>query len=258
MSGLPRAGAAQRFAIIGSPVAHSLSPKMQAAAFAATHLEATYEAIDVPPDRMRKAVQRLREERFAGWNVTTPLKSAIVALLDTSTLQAREAGAVNTVRREADGSLTGHNTDGEGLLTALADVWEWQPAGASVLLLGSGPAAQGIAAALRRARVAHVFCWSRNTETAARIGPPPAQTCDLIVSALPADACLPEDAQTWAGDGTYIIDLNYTAKRSPVAGLKAMRRSDGLPLLLHQGALAFSWWTGVAAPMEAMRTAIGR
>ncbi len=258
MSGLRGASAVRRFAIIGRPVAHSLSPTMQAAAFAATHIDASYEAIDVSPGRIKQAVQRLREERFAGWNVTTPLKSAILGLLDALTPQAREAGAVNTVRLEADDSLTGHNTDGDGLLAALADIWNWQPRGASVLVLGSGAAAQGIAAALRRADVAHVFAWSRNRETAARIGPLPSRACDLIVSALPAGAHLPDEAQAWGGDRTDIIDLNYAAMRSPVESLKSRRRSDGLPLLLHQGALSFSWWTGLTAPTEAMRTAIGR
>src|SRR5262249_13523792 len=129
-----------RYAVIGEPVAHSLSPSMFNAAFVHLGEDATYEAIEVRPDELSEFAQRAQLGSFAGFNVTTPHKEAIINALDELTDDARAAHAVNVVR-SADGRLTGHNTDGSGFVRALADVWRWQPKGAAVLLLGSGPAA---------------------------------------------------------------------------------------------------------------------
>jgi shikimate dehydrogenase len=76
------------------------------------------------------------------------------------------------------------------------------------------------------------------------------------VSALPADATLPPHIEQMSNDDTMIFDLNYGRQRSPVAAMRGRRRSDGLPLLLHQGALSFEWWTGLAAPLAQMRAAL--
>jgi shikimate dehydrogenase len=244
----------QRYALVGSPISHSLSPRMQAAAFAAAGIPATYEAFDARDAEAIFAL--LREQGFSGWNVTTPLKEHALRCVDVATPAAVAAGAVNVVRRRSNGLLEGTNTDGAGLLAALRDIWQWEPRGAIVLMLGSGPAARAVALALSEAGAEEVWCWSRRPDRARIVGPPPAGRPDLVVSALPADAVLPPAVGDLVADAAYAFDLNYGVKRSPLNGAARGLRSDGLPLLLHQGALSFTWWTGRPAPLEAMRAAL--
>ncbi len=243
-----------RYAIIGDPVAHSLSPAMQNAAFRAAGIDAQYDALRVPREGLGDAIERLRAG-YAGFNVTTPLKEAMLDHVDALVDVAHEAMAVNTVRVEK-GRMTGHNTDGIGFVAALNELWSLNPRGRNVCILGSGPAARAIARQLARLGAASIACWSRNPLTAEEIGAPPAGRPALIVSALPADAIVPDDVLDTISGAAYVFDVNYRAARSPVPPSIGAHRSDGLPLLLHQGALAFTWWTGVPAPLEAMRAAL--
>jgi shikimate dehydrogenase len=244
------------YAIVGEPVAHSLSPAMFTAAFATAGIDASYAAVEVREDEAAEFAERARRGAFAGFSVTTPLKETMFALVDVLTDDARAAGAVNAVRRDED-KLVGHNTDGMGLVRGLADLWGWDPQGASVLLLGSGPAARAIAIKLKEAGAVHVACWSRNDATAARIGPPPRRPADLIVSALPANAVVPDAALEFVGAHSFVFDANYSAVRSPVPPGLGKARSAGLPMLLHQGVLSYEWWLGTPAPIDAMRKALG-
>jgi len=245
-----------RYAVIGEPVAHSLSPAMLNAAFVSLGMDATYEAVEVRPDELAEFVQRARNGAFAGFNVTTPHKEAIITALDALTEEARLAQAVNVVRSAAN-ALTGHNTDGSGFVAALADIWGWQPKGAAVLLLGSGPAARAIAISLVKAGAVHVACWSRNDETARKIGPPPRRPADLVVSTLPASAVVPDRVLEFVSPQTLVFDANYNASRATVPLALGKAHTDGLPLLLHQGGLSFEWWLNMPAPLDVMRAAIG-
>lgn len=246
----------QRYAVIGSPVAHSLSPVMQQAAFDALGLDARYEPIDA---RDAAAIfARLRKDKYQGWNVTTPLKEDALPQIDRASDFATVVSAVNAVRREDDGSISGANFDGSGLVAALKDLWGWEARGARVLVLGSGPAARAIARALIDAKVGQLFSWARNSARSRAVAPPPHGTVDLVVSALAAGAVVPESLAGCATSETLVFDVNYRAPRSPVANFCCSRRSDGLPMLLHQGILSFEWWTGRAAPRDAMRAALAR
>lgn len=243
-----------KYALIGDPVGHSLSPAMQNAAFAAAGIDATYEALQVPRDAMASAIDTLRAE-YAGFNVTTPLKETILPFVDALTDVAQTALAVNTVRIEK-GKLTGHNTDGAGFCDALWVLWKLEPRRLIFCFLGSGPAARAIAQAVARRNALRVMCWSRNPLTAAEIGEPPDSRPDVLVSALPRDAEIPADVLDTIAGATHVFDLNYRASRSPVPSSIGKFRSDGLPLLLHQGAQSFKWWTGADAPLDAMRDAL--
>jgi shikimate dehydrogenase len=245
-----------RYAVIGSPVAHSLSPVMQQAAFAAMRIDALYEAIEATSDRVRDVFAQLRAQQYAGWNVTTPLKEAVMSLVDRASPEAAAARAANTIRAEDGGNLMAHNTDGAGFVRAVRELWSWEPGSNTVLILGTGPAARAIAIALRASGAVSLACWSRDAARAAQIAPPPGGIATLVVSALPADATLPPHIEQMSNDDTMIFDLNYGRQRSPVAGMRGRRRSDGLPLLLYQGALSFEWWTGLAAPLAQMRAAL--
>lgn len=245
-----------RYAIIGDPVAHSLSPAMQNAAFRACGIDATYETLRVQREDVAAGIRELRSA-FAGCNVTTPLKEAVLPFLDTLTQEAQDARAVNTIRIGRD-RLTGHTTDGAGFVAAIAELWDLTPNGKAFCLLGSGPAARAIARAVERAGAARVTCWSRNSKTAALVGQPPNACPDVLVSALPTTAHVDPDVLRLVSDADFVFDLNYRAPQSPVPGGCGKHRSDGLPLLLHQGAQSFEWWTGVAAPLESMRAALAQ
>jgi shikimate dehydrogenase len=245
-----------RYGIIGDPVAHSLSPAMQSAAFAAAGIGARYDAIRVAEGQAAGAIADLRAQGYAGFNVTTPLKEEVAGCVDALTESARNAGAVNTVRRDGDG-WTGHNTDGEGCARALQELWSPAFDGLEVLILGAGPAARAIALALS-ARGARISCWSRRPARAVDLGPPPSQPATLVISALPADATVPAEVIDLIDPRADVFDINYGSALSPLPQSAGARRSDGTPMLLHQGALAFSWWTGKAAPLEVMRAVLER
>ncbi|HEV8685806.1 MAG TPA: hypothetical protein VGQ84_00890 [Gaiellaceae bacterium] len=214
-------------ALLGHPVAHSLSPRMQNAGFAARALDWAYVALDVPPERLAEAVRGLEATGFAGANVTAPHKLAVARLVET------EAPSVNTLVFR-DGRAFGGTTDA----AILAGLQAERPA-----ILGDGGAAQAFVQALPRARV-----FSRRGEW-----PPDVRDADLVVNATSArDEVLVE-----LGPGQTLVDLPYpdsaTAAAARAAGAHVL---DGLEVLLAQGAASFELWTGIPAPVEVMRAAV--
>jgi shikimate dehydrogenase len=223
-----------RVALLGQPVAESLSPRMQNAAFRAAGLDWSYESREVAPTELPAAVERLIAEGFAGANVTIPHKQAVVALCDEA-----EGGSVNTLVLR-DGRVLGFNTDKEIVAGLAAE---------HVCLIGAGGAAQALLPALP----GEVRVFSRSGGW-----PPDAEGCDLIVNATPIrDELLvePHAEQT-------VVDLAYRADGRPTALVAAARTAgcevvDGLEALVRQGAASFELWTGVEPPVAAMRAAVG-
>jgi shikimate dehydrogenase len=274
-----RAGATKVYAIIGDPVAHSLSPVMQNAAFAACALDAVYVPLHVTPDALAAAVDGLRACRVAGWNVTVPHKEPIVPLLDELRARARACGAVNTVLRTARG-LVGDNTDGAGFVAALREAGR-AARGAEILLVGAGGSARGIAHALLAAGSRRLVIANRTRDRAATLVAAlddrraVAAGLDLLVardelarfdvivnctSASLGTAALPPLPFAATRPDVLCCDLMY-GKPSPFLrrAVRARRQTmDGTSMLLHQGALAFTLWTGRPAPLVAMRTALER
>jgi shikimate dehydrogenase len=221
-------------ALVGHPVAHSLSPRMQNAAFAARGLDWAYVACDVPPERLEEAVRGLVALGFAGANVTIPHKHAAAAICDEA-----EGDAVNTL--VFDGStIVGFNTDKE-IVAGLESE--------RTCLIGAGGASQTLLPGL----TGEVRTFSRSTQW-----PPDATGCDLIVNATPVrDELLVEPRK-----GQVVVDLAYAADAGPTKLVKAARAAgctviDGREALVRQGAAAFELWTGIAAPTDVMRNAIG-
>jgi shikimate dehydrogenase len=216
-------------ALLGHPVAHSLSPRMQNAAFAARALDWRYDAFDVHD--VLRAVDALRVLGFAGANVTVPHKQAVVAACDEA-----DGDAVNTLVFR-DGRVLGFNTDKEILAGVEAR---------AACVVGAG----GAAAALRPALPADTRVFSRRDTW-----PPDAAGCDLIVNATPVrDELLvrPEPGQT-------VVDLAYGAEETAlVAAARAAGCVvvDGREALVRQGAASFRLWTGLEPPVEVMRAAV--
>jgi shikimate dehydrogenase len=215
-------------ALLGHPVAHSLSPRMQNAAFAARGLDWAYVALDVPPERLPEAVRGLAAAGFAGANVTAPHKVAAAQLCDEV-----DAESVNTLIF-ADGHVLGTSTDAAVLEGLTFD----RP-----VIVGDGGAARAFKAAMPNARV-----FSRRGEW-----PPEVEGADLVIHATPVrDEVLFE-----LHEGQTLIDLPYpesaTAQAARATGATVI---DGLEVLVRQGAASFERWTGVSAPLDVMRNAV--
>jgi shikimate dehydrogenase len=216
-------------ALLGHPVAHSLSPRMQNAAFAARGLDWDYTAHDV--EDPVAAVAALRELGFAGANVTIPHKQAVVAACDEA-----EGDAVNTLVFR-DGRVLGFNTDKEILAGVRAE---------RACVIGAGGAARTLTPALPT----DTRFYSRSTQW-----PPDATGCDLVVNATPVrDEVLVELRR-----GQTVVDLAYGAEETAL--VEAARAAgctvvDGLEALVRQGAASFRLWTGLEPPLEAMRNAV--
>jgi len=137
-----------RYAVIGHPVDHSLSPRIHTHFAGQTGERLTYELLPAPKDGFRAVSEQFFAAGGAGLNVTLPFKEQAAALVDSLDDAARIAGAVNTIRRTAQGTLEGFNTDGIGLLTDLQDNLGWSLDAARVLLIGAGGASRGALASL--------------------------------------------------------------------------------------------------------------
>jgi len=261
----------KRLGVLGWPVAHSRSPRMQNAALIECGLKDWhYQRLPVPPEVFEETVRGLPAAGFVGANVTIPHKEAALALADASTAAAREIGAANTLTFDSEsGAIHAANTDAPGFIAALNGI-DVDPRGQTALVLGAGGSARGIVYALREAGAARVSVWNRTRDRAdalaadlgveAAYRPVPA---DLLVNCTSVGLAdgefkdLPVDADAL---GTYatVADLVY---RDGGTGLVAQARRrgcavvDGLEVLVRQGAMSFEAWTGLTAPVDAMRDA---
>jgi shikimate dehydrogenase len=214
--------------IIGWPVEHSLSPRMHNAAFAAVELDWAYVALPTPPDRLEDAVRGLAALGFVGASVTTPHKLAVTAYCDA------EVPSVNTLVVR-DGGVEGLSTD----TAIISDSSFQRPA-----LIGDGGTATAFAAALPNARR-----FSRRG-----VWPPDLADADLVINATSERDAIVFDLHS----GQTLVDLPYPETATAAAARSAGARVvPGLEVLLAQGAAAFELWTGLAAPIDVMRDAIG-
>jgi shikimate dehydrogenase len=270
---LAPSGDRRRLAVIGHPIAHSRSPAIHTAAFAAIGLadEWSYEAIDVAPAEFADRVGELPARGFVGANVTVPHKGAALELADIASDPAGEIGAANMLTFSG-GSVAADNTDAPGFLAALPA----SPAGMRALVLGAGGSARAVVWALVRAG-ATVAIWNRTPERAERLAQ------DLGAGAMRADGALPSRefglianctsvgleatgsdlellhlSPDGIGPDHVVVDLPYAVDNTELARTARERGAtvvDGLEVLVRQGAASFRIWTGVDPPLEVMRAA---
>lgn len=269
--------------LLGHPVAHSLSPLMQNAAFSALGLGHRYETLDVAPADLPAAIDRIRTDAdVLGANVTVPHKEAVMRLVEAHDREAARAGAANTISKRTDVAggmrLQGWNTDGQGFDRSLREAGIIVAA-KRVLVIGAGGAARAVVPVLVRG-LAQVTITNRDRSRAERLanGFPTAggawrpavvdwstswsvAGADIVVNATPL-GLHGEDPL----DGVplpsrlVVIDLVPTATETPLvararaAGCEVL---NGLPMLVHQAALAFAIWTDEQPPLQTMRRAIG-
>ncbi|MFZ5864119.1 MAG: shikimate dehydrogenase [Nitrospirota bacterium] len=266
-------------AVLGWPVAHSRSPAMHNAAFAALGLDYRYVAFAVPPKNLRHAVHGLRALGMVGANVTIPLKELVIPMLDDVSPEARIIGAVNTIVCR-DGRLIGQNTDARGFLRSLREDTGVTVRGGRFLVVGAGGAARAVAAGLAMSGARAVVVANRSTSRAQglvrrfrRLFPgvewvgrslealPPARTLRAVIQCTSV-GMRPEDGSPvpihWLEPRVAVYDLIY---HTPTALLRRARAlgsacAGGVGMLLHQGALAFTVWTGRRPPIQVMRRAL--
>jgi shikimate dehydrogenase len=264
--------------LIGRPVAHSLSPAIHNAAFAALGLPHRYETHEVASAELPATFDRLRREDMLGANVTIPYKEGTLRLVDEASEEARRIGAVNTVARRGS-RLFGDNTDRYGFRMALEES-ACVPSGNSVLVLGAGGAARScvlevmsdneVLVASRTLERARTLVESMRTvrggtvraiswDEARRL-----RKVDLLVNATPL-GLHGEDVLAGFGLRTLplmVADLVPTAEETPLVRrarqAQHVRFMDGLLMLVHQAARSFTVWTGSEPPLGVMRAALPR
>ena len=276
----------QLVGILGYPLAHSISPAFQQAAFDHLSLPVRYHAWPTPPEELEEAIDRLRNERYLGANVTVPHKEQVRAYLDDVDSSAKLIGAVNTIVRDGV-SLVGQNTDALGFIKSLKDTGGFAPRGKRVLVLGTGGAARAAAFGLAEERPASLTIANRTVARAQSLADdltgalvkvvaiPIASAAlheasadaDLIVNCTSmgmshedAEGCTPLTADQIA-PGSLVYDMVYNPPETPLlteAKRAGARTLGGLPMLIYQGAASFERWTGRAAPIKVMFEAAER
>jgi shikimate dehydrogenase len=261
-----------RCAVLGDPVAHSLSPVLHAAGYAALGLEDwSYDAVRVPAGTLAGFVSGL-DASWTGLSVTAPLKREALALASSATDRARLAGGANTlVRAEAGGDAGWHadNTDLPGAVDAVRERYDGPVRSALVLGGGATAASVGLALADLGATVLTLAVRdpARAAETAATLVAHPSAPVvdttaldmvdgdvDVVVSTIPVDAQTPDLVARCAA-APVVFEVTYETWPTPLAAAATGVVVSGLDLLVHQAVLQFEHFTGRPGPLEAMRAA---
>lgn len=282
---IPITGHTRLTALLGSPVAHSISPLMHNEAFQLLDLDYTYLCFEVNEETLPAAVDGLKACGIRGFNLTMPNKNKIVELLDELSPAARLIGAVNTVVND-DGHLIGYNTDGVGYMQAVKDAG-YDITGKTITIMGAGGAATAICAQAALDGVEKIHIFARETS---RFWDRTQKLAENINSTLPCKAVLHENKDTAAlaqaisesalllnatsvgmapnTEGTIIEDTSlyhpdlivsdviYNPRETRF--LKEAREAgchtfNGMYMLLYQGAEAFRLWTGKEMPVKEIK-----
>jgi len=263
--------------LLGDPIAHSASPELQNAAFREAGVDGVYVAVRCAPEDLSGFMHGLARAGGGG-NVTLPHKEKAAALVDVSSEAVRRTGACNTFWG-VDGKLHGDNTDVEGFRRALRAFLDGPAKGIRALLLGAGGAARAALLGLLDEGAAEVLLYNRTGEraraVARRIGGQRARVVpllsgldgervDIVINAtrlgLDRHDASPLDFARLDRAGSA-MDLVYAKEKTPfmrAAEQVGIRATDGMEMLVQQGAAAFERWWGQPAPIETMREAIAK
>lgn len=265
-----------RAAVLGSPIAHSLSPVLHRAGYAALGLtDWTYGAHDVQAAALAGFVAGLDDVAWRGLSLTMPLKEAAFDVAATVSDVARAAGAVNTLVRRADGRWDADNTDVHGLAAALAGVGH----DGTATVLGAGATTRSALLALHRLGVTRVRVAARRPESVVAFtqwaetlpDAPAVVGCDLadwaaeptrlVVSTLPPgpSPAVAERLRLRRWQDATLLDVVYEGWPTPLARAacaEGLRVVSGVDMLVHQGAAQFRLFTGHDAPVDVMLEAV--
>jgi shikimate dehydrogenase len=270
----------KRVVLIGHPVSHSLSGAMQQAAFDSLGIDAKYELWDRKPIELADTIAELRGDEFLGANVTIPHKERVVPMVDRLTEDAQATGAVNTLTREGK-RLIGHNTDVPGFKVALDKLVGRQKMPRHAVVLGAGGGARAVVHGLITEGFQRIVVFNRHLHRAegmVRYFAKSAAHMELRAMPWHESVIEAELSKTRVlvnataiglhGDETpvpgellppdlLVFDLIYrNTKLLRDAAAAGDSTLNGELMLLHQGAAAFSLWTGQPAPLEVMQKAL--
>lgn len=270
------------YGLIGYPVKHSLSPKMHNAAFRSLNINAEYRLFPLKEDELKGFFADLKKNNIFGLNVTIPYKEKVIAFLNKISHAAKLIGAVNTIKVEQN-ILEGFNTDGEGFLRHIRRDLGFNPRGKSIAIIGAGGASRAVSVYLgeekpkrisiydtERTKVENLVkhlkeCFaSVEFKQANSIEELDIKTSDLLINATPigtkeTDPCLVKE--DFIHKNLLVYDLIYAPRETTllkIAKEKGALVSNGLGMLLYQGARSFRLWTQKPAPVEIMRQALER
>lgn len=267
----------KRVVLIGHPVAHSLSGAMQQAAFDDQGIDAVYELWDRPPIGLGDAVVELRGDDFLGANITIPHKERMVPLVDRLTDEAHVTGAVNTVTKEGK-RLVGHNTDVPGFRIALDRLVGKQKMPRHAVVLGAGGGARAVVYGLITEGFQRIVVFNRHLHRAEGLVKHFGRSAShMELKAMPWHESIIESELAKTKLIVNATSIGLTGDQTPIAGelippdllvldliynrTRFLREAeaagsivaDGELMLLHQGAAAFTLWTGKPAPIELMQ-----
>lgn len=268
---IPVTGATVTVGVIGDPVRHSLSPTLHNAAFDALGVDARSLAFPVADGDGPAAVDAMRALGIRGLSVTMPHKEAVLATADRRAVQVEALAAANCLIND-DGVVTAHNTDGDGLVRSLRVENDTDPSGACVVVLGAGGAARSVIEALGRAGAADVVVVNRTqarAESAAALAGPVGRVgsvdaigeADIVINATSVGmdgVSSPSPGGSFAASQT-VVDLIYRPLSTPwltAARDVGANAVNGVGMLLHQAAIQLELWTGIDAPIDAMRDSV--
>lgn len=256
-----------RYAVVGNPVAHSLSPKIHAEFARQTGQQLSYQAIELASDAFASGIAELQRQGFRGLNVTVPFKREAWELCHSLSARAEVAGAVNTLSLQADGSIHGDNTDGVGLVRDLVDNLKIRIQDQNVLLLGAGGAARGVLEPLLALTPARLTIANRSLDRANALARDftsfgkievvsytqiSNESYQLIINATAAGLSqqLPPIPASLLNPAGVCYDMMYNLNKatdfvewSTSRGVK--HSFDGLGMLIEQAAEAFYLWRGL-------------
>ena len=270
-----------KYAVIGHPIAHSLSPVIHKANFAALGIYADYAKFDVSPENLSSFIREKQREGYRGLNITVPFKTAVLDLLDVRDESVVRYGSCNTIKFCDDSLIYGYNTDIYGFLDSL-EANGFSLNGSRVMILGCGGAGGAMARCAVYEGAAEVLLVGRTqnkvdslaTElekipSSSRVTRPhnedlvkSAYTCDIVVNATPVGlkegdvSLLPRDAFR---PGQFVLDIIPTRALPPMASIARSAGAvscGGLNFLVAQGAKSFEIWTGLKADVMAMSQSI--
>lgn len=273
----------RKFAVLGNPIAHSLSPLMHNAAFKFYNLNYAYEKILIPTENELNSFLKNSSKDYLGFNVTLPYKSAVVKFLDSLTPEALLAESVNTIVSDQPGKLAGHSTDGYGLEMALKANFNSEPRQTKYLFLGCGGAANSCIVHLLSCGTKNIVIANRTQSkadelalklkkvfSASEIYSCSIYDSDALKKLISEDYLIIQSTSLGLKDadpmpidlsllekGARIFDMIYKEtnfqKLSKEKGCKCV---GGLDMLLYQGAKSFELWTKLDAPIDIMRKAL--
>ncbi|NRF95068.1 shikimate dehydrogenase [Paenibacillus frigoriresistens] len=267
------------YGVFGDPIRHSRSPIMLNRAFEEAGINAVYAAFHVRPEELGDAVRGIRALGYRGINVTIPHKVEVMQYLDEIDEGARIVGAVNTIVNES-GKLIGYNTDGIGYVRSLKEETGIELKGKSVLLLGAGGAARGVAYALAKEGARRIYIANRTKERALELADTISSFTEAIGLGMDELGHVVDEVQfvlntTSAGMHPHVeelpLPLEFLRSHHLVSDLiynpritrflreaeaRGARIHGGLGMFIYQGAFAFEYWTGAPAPVAAMRQVV--